>query len=198
MPDERPSTLRLFVACPLPIELKEALTAVQDELRAQGARARWVRPEGIHLTLKFLGAVEEGHVATITSALERVIAPFEVRLRIDRLGAFPSVSSARLRVVWAGLSGDIDALAALAARVESALEPLGFPREGRPFAPHLTLARVPDEAGGEERRALGAMIQGLRPPPLPAIVLSEVHLMRSVLGRGGARYSELAAFPKKA
>lgn len=191
----RPQQLRLFVACELPDEVRRGLGRVQDELRRLGAgRLRWVRPEGIHVTLKFLGEVEESRVEEITSALASAVEPFELRLRLASLGGF---GGARLRVVWVGLEGDVEALASLAGRVEAALRPLGFPRERRPFAAHLTLARVPDQVPSAERRQLAGLIERYRLPPLPSMILTEVRLMRSILGPGGSVYHRLASFPQR-
>jgi 2'-5' RNA ligase len=153
-----------------------------------------VRPESVHVTLKFLGEVEETRVADITSALAAAVEPFELRLQPAALGGF---GGARLRVVWLGLEGDVEALAALAGRVEQALTPLGFPAERRPFAAHLTIARVPDRASSEERRQLALLLKRHRSPALPSMILTEVRLMRSVLGPGGSAYYRMASFPQQ-
>jgi RNA 2',3'-cyclic 3'-phosphodiesterase len=201
MPDER--TLRLFVACPLPDGVKRGLGQIQDDLRRAGFETlRYVRPEGIHITLKFLGSVDADRVDAIADALGRAVEPFELRLGLDRLGGFPSTSlragsGERLRVVWVGPTGDVAQLAALAERVEDALAPLGFPREGRPFAAHLTLARVPDQASPEERRRLAQSVQQYAFISLPPMILKEAHLMRSILGPGGSKYEQLVSFPGK-
>jgi 2'-5' RNA ligase len=195
MPGERPRVLRLFVACPMPEDIKRGLAAVQDDLRGAGFdRLRFVRPEGVHITLKFLGSVEAERVEAITAALQRVIQPFELKLALDQLGGF---GGARLRVVWVGLAGDIERLAGLAGRVEGALGPLGFPGEGRPFAPHLTLARVPEQATADERRRLSRHIEAYRFPSLPPMIVTEVHLMSSILGPGGSNYERLVSFPAR-
>ena len=194
MAEERAGELRLFVACALPDDVRRALGRVQDDLRRLGAdRLRWVRPEAIHITLKFLGGVAAARVAEITSALDDAIAPFELRLRPSELGGFGGSS---LRVVWVGLEGDVQGLSELAGRVEAALEPLGFPRERRAFAPHVTLARVPDQLPASLRRGLPDLVARYRPPPLPPMILREVQLMRSVLGPGGSAYHRLATFPR--
>ena len=192
---EGPPQLRLFVACELPDDVRQALAAVQDDLKRQGAGGlRWARPEGIHVTLKFLGGVDASRLEAITSALAAAVPePFELRLSAS--GGLGGFGGARLRVVWVGLEGDVGPLAALAGRVEAALAPLGFPQERRPFAAHLTLARAPDQATGEERRRLAALLKRYRPPPLPSMILTEVSLMRSVLGPGGSVYHRLASFP---
>lgn len=185
--------LRLFVAIELPAEVRQALLRVQDDLRRAGAdRLRWVRPEGVHLTLKFLGEVEAARVDEITAALRGAAEPFDLRLRPAQLDGF---GGARLRVVWVGLEGDVAQLAALAEQIDRALTPLGFPRERRPFAGHLTLARVPEATPLEERERLARLLRRTSLPPMPSMVATEVSLMRSVLGQGGAVYSRLAAFP---
>lgn len=201
---EGSAQLRLFVACELPDAVRQALGRLQSELRKLGAGAlRFVRPEGIHVTLKFLGNVDEQRVGKIGDALVGAIEPFAFDLRPATLGGFPSTSlraggGSRLRVVWVGLDGDVDALGALAGRVEGALVPLGFPAERRPFAAHLTLARVRDTASAQERRTLSELVERYRPAPMPSMILTRVVLMRSVLGPGGSRYHRLATFPADA
>jgi len=183
------------VACELPAEAKEALATVQRLLQEQGADGlRWVRPEGIHLTLKFLGEVP----ARRLEAIERVLAqavrePFRSSVQLARLGSFGGSSG--LRVVWLGLEGEVEPLAHLAARIDRSLEPMGFRREQRPFAAHLTLARVKEEASPQDRRRVFDLLRSLELPPLPAMTLDAVSLMQSSLEPGGARYKCLAQFP---
>ena len=121
----------------------------------QGLRAadltgvRLVDPDGVHLTLKFLGNVDSSRVPALTDALDAVgegAVPFALHLR--DVGVFPDRRSPR--VLWAGVSGDTEALAALARRVDDACANVGFPREQRPFSPHLTLARLRDRASADE------------------------------------------------
>ena len=189
--------LRLFVACELPPAVRDALGRLQDELRARGAgRLRWVRPEGIHLTLKFLGEVSAAKREAVENALAAaVVAPFALDVRLGSLGGFGGRQ--RLRVIWVGLEGDVEGLAELAALVEEALGPLGFPREGRPFAPHLTLARVPDDAGVQERSRLADLLEAFPSPSLPSMTLTAVNLMQSFLQPTGARYQCLAVYPAR-
>jgi RNA 2',3'-cyclic 3'-phosphodiesterase len=191
---QRAEQLRLFVACALPDDVLRGLSSLQDALRRKTeVRLRWVRPEGIHMTLKFLGSVDAGRVGEIEAALAAAIDPFEACLRPAALGGF---GGSRIRVVWVGLEGDVPGLVSLANRVEGALAPLGFPREERPFAPHLTLARVPDEASSEDGARLAKLVAEHGLPPLPELTLTEVHLMRSILGRGGAVYERLVTLPQ--
>lgn len=195
MTSGRTGQLRLFVACALPSDVLRAIGSVQDGLRrAAGVRLRWVRPESIHITLKFLGEVEASRVGAIEAALAAAFQPFELHVQPAELGGF---GGSRLRVVWVGLAGDVAGLSSLAERVDGALAPLGFPREGRPFAAHLTLARVPDEASREDRRRLARLLSAAETPAIPSMVLTQVHLMRSTLGPAGAAYERLATFPQR-
>lgn len=187
--------LRLFIAVELPESWSEALAATQAALRRRGLeRLRWVRPEGIHLTLKFLGNVDERRVPELTEALTRAasgVSPF--RLSLAGLGSFGP--AARPRVVWVGVGGDLPALTRLWDAVETDVGNLGFPRERQRFAPHLTLARVPDDMPREVTGGIGATLGVISAPAAPPLAVTEVALMRSELGRGGARYTRLASVP---
>jgi 2'-5' RNA ligase len=185
--------LRLFVAIELTDEVREALGWLQAELRSRGlTQLRWVRPDGIHLTLKFLGETPAARVATIEKALEEAVAGEKAHeLALGSLGTFGGKNP---RVMWIDLAGDVEMLLGLQERVDAALVEVGFPREGRKFAPHLTLARVRPEI---EREMAGRIAVAMREtaPPAAKIPVREVSLMRSILGRGGAVYERLAAFP---
>jgi len=185
--------LRLFVACELPEGMRDALAHVQDDLRRAGApRLRWVRPEGIHITLKFLGEVERERVPEIAHALTDAIVPFRLEMTPNVLGAY---GGSRIRVVWVGLEGGVERLAELARRVDDALAAAGFDRERRPFSPHLTLARVPDRLPMPERTALAALVRDYRLRHVSPMMLTEVSLMQSTLGPGGSVYRTVAKFP---
>lgn len=185
--------LRLFVACELPDEVLNALSQVQDDLERAGAeRLRWVRPEGIHLTLKFLGEVEAALVDDVIASLSACIQPFVFRLSLSRLGGF---GGRRLRVVWVGLDGQTQELSELAKTVERELEPLGFQAERRPFTPHLTLARVRDRASAAERERLSDLLESHTMLSLPEFSLSRAALIQSILGPGGAMYRTISRFP---
>jgi 2'-5' RNA ligase len=189
------STLRLFVACELPPEMKAALASLQEALRKKGApRLRWVRPEGIHLTLKFLGAVPQNKVAAICEALAPTVQGMPpLALSLAEVGTFGDRRGPR--VVWVSMQGDLEPLARLQQRIEKALEPLGFPPEGRAFSPHLTLARVPDDVGSGERQTLRELAKATSAPTAPPVTIRELSLMRSILGPGGAVYERVVAFP---
>lgn len=187
--------MRLFVAVDLPGEVRRLLGRMIEDLKVELGRLRWVRPERIHLTLKFLGEVAEPQVADLGRALARAVpgstSPFELQVR--GVGRFPSGS--RPRVIWAGLetvSGvQTDALDALRERVEGAAADAGFPREARPFRPHLTLARL-----GEGRPPVGLddVLARRVGAECGRVTVSSVWLFQSVLGRGEPEYRKLEEY----
>ncbi|MDP9235870.1 MAG: RNA 2',3'-cyclic phosphodiesterase [Chloroflexota bacterium] len=194
-PAEEASPLRLFVAIDLPDDVKQALGAAIESLRTalQSDALRWVRPDGIHLTLQFLGATSQARVPDIAFALEAAVRGVPAfGLAAGTLGSFGGRQ--RLRVIWLGLSGDEPAAAHLAARVHSALQPLGFAPDREPFRPHLTLASVRDDASREERQRLYDMLRRTSPPVPPPFRVERISLMQSTLARGGAVYQTLARF----
>ncbi len=179
--------MRLFIAVELPEAIKKSIAEVQERLRTAGAHAAWTRPEGIHLTLKFLGEVEEAKAASITDALAGACrGRGQLRLEITGAGAFPSVKAPR--VLWLGLAGEIEKLAVLQAAVEDAMEGLGFEREDRKFSPHLTLARVKFL---KPRDNWPALIEGIRDVKLGGFTADHVSLMKSELRQDGAVYTEM-------
>jgi len=188
--------LRLFVALELPERLLQALEAIQRDLRSNaGEHLRMVRPEGIHLTLKFLGDVERDRRTAIDQALTEAVAPFTLELKPAKLGSF---GGRRIRVVWVGLGGMLDELGALARAVDQAMVSVGFDGEDRPFAPHLTLARVRDRASDTDRARLADLVGAYHLPDLPEVVLSHAALVSSVLGPGGAKYETISRYPATA
>jgi 2'-5' RNA ligase len=220
MPDAKP--LRLFVAVELPGDVKRALEDAIAALKRAGVDEglRWVRPDGIHLTLKFLGATPPDRVPAIVDALRehlRGAQPFD--LRPEGFDAFHGGKKAavfrtwresyahNIRVIFVGLRGDVAALSALAERVEAAIGPLGFPREDGPFFGHLTLARVRDDSTrGRRERISGAMdrfphaadVHTSRLPEIkvgfPPFRVDRVALMQSTPQAGGALYRAVETF----
>jgi len=183
--------MRLFVAICLPDAWHAALHRQQEELRRRlgpAARAlRWVRPEGCHLTLVFLGETAEQELPRIDAALRQAAQQPPFMLRLGRPGTF---GGARPRVVHTGVAGEIDALALLQRRVAEALHH----SDERPFAAHITLARVP-----QPDRATGSAIAAAlaRPPgdEVPPFTVDRISLMRSELHPSGAVYTEFSAAP---
>jgi 2'-5' RNA ligase len=197
-PQENASArLRLFIAVELPDEWLAALEEIQTRLRHQletpgRPRLRWVRPEGIHLTLKFLGNVDSERLPDLQREVANAV-PGDLRIML-RPGA-PGVLGRgnRVSVLWVGLSGDVTALTALASKIDVACAQLGFAAETKPFASHLTLARAPDDVriGLEE---IQPYLQKTR-FEAPAFAVNFVSLMQSHLGPGGARYERIYRWP---
>lgn len=180
--------MRLFVALDIPETVRERLKDFSDKLRKQAPAARWVRVDGIHLTLKFIGEALQERVEPIRQALESVRMESVGEVAYRGAGFFPAERSPR--VFWVGIEAN-PALAALAGQIESRLEPLGIPRETREFRPHLTLARFERPSDAEPvRRALAQAPPG----EFGRSVEREFYLYQSKLGPGGARYTRLAAF----
>lgn len=189
--------IRTFIAIELPDELKMALTRLQDQLKSGSqAPVKWVKPNSIHLTLKFLGNIGIDTAGKITTALEeaaRGVSPFH--LEAKGLGVFPNLR--RVQVVWVGITGEVDRLRQLQQRIETSLKPLGFVPESRPFSPHLTLARLSDRATADERQSLGQLIAGISFETAYAIDVGSIDLMRSQLTRDGAIYTRINSIKLK-
>lgn len=197
-------TLRCFIAIEMPQKVKETLVAVQNAIRSELERAdpsnvaarslKWVNPEGIHLTLKFLGAVPTDKVIAIEDGLRKACASQTfMTVQLGKTGAFPSTQ--RARVVWIGLEGEVEKLSLLQRQVELEMSRLGYEPEARPFSPHLTLARVRDDASTDARRHLGEALTRVSPHAPVSLTVDAVSLMRSQLSPAGARYTRLALIP---
>lgn len=181
--------MRLFVALDLREDIRQAVRELINRLRPANPSARWVRPESMHITLKFIGYVPPEKLEAICSALAPVHSPQPVELHFHGIGFFPS--ERRLRVIWCGMEGTSN-LAPLAADIERALEPLGIAAESRDFVPHLTLARLnPAERSAELVRAATE----LQSRDLGSSSENEFHLFESVLHRSGAEYRKVASYP---
>jgi 2'-5' RNA ligase len=177
--------LRMFIAVKVAQSLREAVSGLIDGLRSSGGDVKWVKPENLHLTLKFLGNVDEARVDEIEKAVSRAsdeTAPFEISL--SGVGAFPAPK--RPRVIWVGVLEGKDTLVSLSERIEDRLAVIGFEKEKRGFSPHLTVGRL--------RR-------GGRPGDLPdrlgvqfdtaACTVQRIYLMKSTLTPRGPIYEEL-------
>ena len=186
--------IRAFIAIELPSEIRAALSQLQDNFKTgKGASVKWVAPEGIHLTLKFLGNVDEAEIPALNKALsEAVRGVAHFYLELGEPGAFPNCQAPN--IVWVGVGGEMETLRTLHNNIDHVLAPLGFPPEKRAFSPHLTLGRVRDETSPGERRRLGENVAALKTGAKPSFKVESVNLMRSRLTREGAIYSCLASF----
>ena len=188
-----PADMRLFVAILLEPPLTEALRSIQARLRRLDAAGsvRWVDPAGVHLTLKFLGEVEEEAASKLTESLDQALLGLRApTLGIGGLGAFPS--RRRPRVLWVGIREEGAQVVRVQARVEAACSNLGWEREKRVFQPHLTVGRVREEgSAGVLPSSLLAALDGSPEEASPTCSHRRVALMRSHLSPKGARYEEL-------
>jgi 2'-5' RNA ligase len=195
--------IRAFIAVGLSPELRSAIAAsqraVKDQLtkamqrQAPDVRIQWVRPEAMHVTLKFLGNVVEDGLQDIERAMQQVAdghAPFT--LEVGGLGVFPDVRAPR--VLWIGLSGTVEQLIGLAGDLDAALQELGFAPEPRPFQPHLTLARIK-----ERSRDVGRVLAGSglfeQVSTVGKLAVPALSLMKSDLKPSGAVYTKLFEAP---
>ncbi len=178
--------MRLFIALPLPLEVEEYLSKIIFAFKQKKAGINWVAPKNIHLTVKFLGESEDAKVPSITSAIDSVARAYPVlHATVDAVGAFPDMK--RPRVIWAGMSGDIDKMAGVAIDIENAMSEFGFEKENRPFKPHLTLGRVKDVYGLSDLTTyLGSY--NITPTDL---TLDKIVLFKSTLTPRGPIYDRL-------
>ncbi len=183
--------MRLFFAVPVPESVRAALEEAVGAIPIDDPPWRWIPSRNYHITLKFLGEVEETMLPRLVDAASRAgapVAPFE--LSFGRFGAFPSF--ARPRVLFYAAERGSEELVSLAGRLEEELHALGFERERRKFRAHMTLARVRNRLPQETRRILES-VPGLEGKPLHRV--DRFVLMQSTLTRSGARYEELGSFP---
>lgn len=184
--------IRAFIAIELTSEVKTGLNQLQTKLKhIEHIYVKWVAPEGIHLTLKFLGNISLEKVSKITQVIERAVigvTPFSIAIK--DVGGFPNLKQPR--VIWVGIGGDIKKIMGLQQRIDDGLIPLGFLKEKRAFTPHLTLARLREGASSQDRRAFGEKIFREVPQIYYEMNVEGINLMKSQLLPTGAVYSRLS------
>lgn len=180
--------MRLFVALEIPSAVRENLATFIKKLRKLSAQPRWVRPEKLHVTVKFLGEVAPEKLGAIREALASMRSDSPVTLEFRGLGFFPDELGPR--VLWAGINASPN-LKILAADIDSATEQLGIPREARPFSPHLTLARF--EPPGLPKKLRSALQENLA-REFGSLHTRQFHLIESKLKPSGAEYTTLESF----
>src|SRR5258708_15374124 len=181
--------MRLFVALEIPSSVRENLADLLTSLRAVSPQTRWVRPENLHVTLKFIGEVPQENLAGIQSALAGVRSDQPVILDFRGLGFFPNEKHPR--VFWAGIEASPN-FKILAAEIEQATEKLGISHERRPFSPHLTLARFEPPRLPEQLRA---SIQEHSARDFGSLRTNQFQLIESKLKSSGAEYTTVESFP---
>ena len=188
-------TMRTFIAVNIPVDIKQNLQEEIDRLRAliRGENVRWVRPEGIHLTLKFLGEISDSSLGEIHQALEREIDKHPTcTLCVGGFGCFPNRRSPR--VLWIGITEDKGTLAQVQSSIHEKLVPLGFEKEERPFHPHLTLGRVRRNVSKSDLNQLQDAVNEFVVGQIGKFEVREIHLIESILKPSGAEYSTLGEY----
>lgn len=186
--------IRAFIALDINDQIRGALGQLGDELATYvpDRAVRWVWPETVHLTLKFLGDIEPERVQPVQETLisnARGIQPFQIE--VSGLGSFPNPR--RPRVLWVGIEENSGGLARLQAEVEAGMAELGFKRERRRFHPHLTLGRVRRSASRSDVEHVAEVLETKSVGALGTVLCGQVHLYRSDLKPTGAVYSRLAS-----
>jgi len=176
--------MRSFVAVNLPDTIKDEIGEIIDRLRNAGPKARWVPPQNLHITMKFLDEIGEEQVGPIMGAItlaKDAVEPFD--LKLSGFGFFPNEN--RARVFWIGIEDGFEPLRAFARAIDKQVATLGFMREKRSFAAHITLARFRDPGPVGQLAKAAAHIQYESPP----VHVTQVDLMKSVLSPKGAEYT---------
>lgn len=181
------SKIRAFIACEIPESVLENVSKVQEDLRKLDLDVSWTRVSGIHITLKFLGDIEEEYIDKIAAIIEEASkgqSPFEISIKGS--GAFPNLKNPR--VIWIGVEDGTKGLTRLQQPLDYGLNALGFEPEEREFRPHLTLGRVKGPRGKER---LSAAVSELREIELGSFAVDRVILYKSELKPTGAVYTKL-------
>jgi RNA 2',3'-cyclic 3'-phosphodiesterase len=191
--------MRIFIALDIDDAIRERLQLFMDGVRGFASDARWVRPEALHVTLKFIGNKSAGEVEQIRQALTRISAR-ATEISFRGYGFFPTAKAPR--VFWVGVEAEPQ-LAALTKSVDEATAALGVPKEEHAFNPHLTLARrggsgVPrwrkGDAPNQSFQRLQEKLAAMPAPEFGTMTAQEFFLYESHLGQGGSRYSKIAGF----
>jgi 2'-5' RNA ligase len=185
--------IRTFLAIDIPKEIKDSMEKIQYRLRnsLKEGVIRWTKPGSVHLTLKFFGSISERDIEHIIGLLKDSVKGFKpIMLTAEKVGVFPNARQPR--VLWLGITGEDKSLMALQKRIEDDLHGIGFPREERPFRPHLTLGRTKAHRGIEGLSAVLDEFKDYKAGTLPAAGLT---LYRSDLRPEGPIYTRLGYFP---
>ncbi|MFQ5636982.1 MAG: RNA 2',3'-cyclic phosphodiesterase [bacterium] len=177
--------IRIFIAIEIPEPIKEKIAKLQEDLKAYQERVSWTKPGNIHLTLKFLGNVEQSRIPAVAGAVNKIAEqtrPFS--LHVQDVGVFPNIK--RPRIIWVGVTDLTAGSSALAGRLDLCLSDLGFQKERRKFSPHLTIGRIKAIPGAEFLGVLSASTFAGGD-----FMVEEIAVIKSDLKPGGAVYTPL-------
>jgi len=178
--------LRAFIGIEAPDEVRRALARVQQEFSGCSAKVKWVPPENLHLTMKFLGDIDDEMAGKVKAAMAKASGGGPITIRVDGLGRFPP--RGRPRTIWAGVSDGADAVERLFKELDRALRRLGFEKERR-FVPHLTIGRVKSPKGADE---LTPVIERHAGTAFGSCDAADMVLFKSTLTPQGAIYEVVA------
>ena len=186
------TTIRSFLAIDPPEEIRREIGRIQNRLKKMvRGDVRWVRPESIHLTLKFFGDIRPEVIESLSAVTGRAAAevgPF--KLAIGGTGVFPDMN--RPRVIWLGMDGEVEGLASFQMGLERALAEIGFPAEARSFRPHLTLGRIRSPKGPS---GLAGALEQAKTDAVATFTATGLCMFKSDLTPRGAVYTRLAVYP---
>jgi 2'-5' RNA ligase len=183
--------IRAFLAIERPEDILQAMTRLQEKLKREiSGRISWTKPQGQHLTLKFFGDISTEDVKNICSAVQkRIVSESKLNLKVETLGVFPDAR--RPRVIWCGVTGDVEKLINLQKKLDDELAAIGFPSEDRPFRAHLTLGRIKDPSGFS---GISEALTKYNTFAAGEFNCTELILFQSHLTPQGAIYTKLAEF----
>jgi 2'-5' RNA ligase len=184
-----PDTIRTFIAVEIPENITSVIRELQQGLKDYGVDIRWIRPENIHLTLKFLGDVEAVDVDKISGAISKTVdGVASIPLQAKGIGVFPGIK--RPRVLWVGLTGQLELLIRLQKTLDENLKGIGFPKEKRSFKSHLTIGRM--KAKINSKKIVDALM-AFRNFESETFIADKIILFKSELKPQGALYTNLAS-----
>ena len=189
--------LRSFIAVEIPLAIQNAIASNIASMKNAFPKPliRWVAPRNVHLTLKFLGDVSPASLERLAGTLKVEAASHEMfSMSVGGLGAFPS--HRRARVLWIGLQAP-PALAALQRSVDAAAAQLGYPKEDRPFSPHLTIGRVALTVSAVDLKHIQSALEATKVDNLGTVHVQAIHIFKSDLQPGGSVYTQLYTMPMR-
>lgn len=182
-------TLRSFIAIDIPGNILSEIRELQEGIKDYGFKIRWVRPESIHLTLKFLGDIKAVKINEIAEAISKTVVRYTpISLQAKGVGVFPGIK--RPQVLWVGLAGQLEPLVSLQKTLDENLETIGFTMEKRPFKGHLTMGRMKAKI---DVKKFGDVLMTFRRFESEAFTADRIILYKSELKPSGAVYTELAS-----